>query len=72
LKKLESERPNDNRFANLISSMAIGFAVKNGSDQESLNLYFYERGGLAFDWYDNYRSKALLTSYDDKEKGSDH
>ena len=37
-----------------------------------LNLYFYEPGGLTFNWYDNYRSKALLTSYDDKEKGSDH
>lgn len=37
-----------------------------------LNLYFYPIAERPFYWYDNYRNKALLTSYDDKEKGIDN
>lgn len=36
------------------------------------NLYFYRTTAQALNWYDNYRTKALLTSYDDTQKGIDH
>jgi hypothetical protein len=32
------------------------------------NAYFYPVTWDGFYWYDNYRNKATLTSYDDKEK----
>lgn len=37
------------------------------------NPYFYQISQSSSDWYDNYRDKALLTSYDHTQtKGIDH
>lgn len=34
-----------------------------------MNTYFYRRSRVVLYWYDNYRNKALLTRYDNAEKG---
>lgn len=50
-----------------------GIFVKRSCSDMFANPYFYQIRKPAADWYDNYRDKALLTSYDHtKTKGIDH
>lgn len=48
----------------------MGFIfLKNCCADIPANTYFYPFRGRCSPWYENYRLKALLTSYDDTEKG---
>ena len=47
-------------------------SMQKGLPKNTWNTYFYPYLQSGIYWYDNYIRTALLTSYDDKEKGSNN